>query len=69
MRCYFVRFGHIASVEELPGLSDEEAVVRSRALFSARKSKFGFERFELWDRARMVIQGPPEAPALAKPIQ
>jgi hypothetical protein len=30
MRCFFMRSGHIAGVEELPGLSDEEAVAKAR---------------------------------------
>jgi hypothetical protein len=37
MRLFFMRAGHIPSVEELPGLSDEEATAKAHALFSERK--------------------------------
>ena len=50
MRCYFMRDGHSEAVEELPGLSDEEAIAKAHALFSERKHLF--EGFEVWDRAR-----------------
>jgi hypothetical protein len=39
MRCYFMKNGHIAAVEELPGLSDEEAVEKSREMFETRKDE------------------------------
>jgi hypothetical protein len=41
-----MRGGHIASVEILPGLSDEEAIDRAHQLFAEQKSIF--EGFELW---------------------
>jgi hypothetical protein len=59
MRCFLMRSGHIAAVEELPGMTDQEAVEKCRAIFEARKSITGFNGFEVWDRARMVIQEPP----------
>jgi hypothetical protein len=62
MRCFFKRGGHIAAVEVLPGLNDAEAVEKSREMFEARKREAGYEGFEVWDRARMVIQHPPPAP-------
>jgi hypothetical protein len=44
MRCYFMRGGHIVSVEELSGLSDDEATAKAHALFAERKELFqGFE--------------------------
>jgi hypothetical protein len=49
-----MRGGHIASVEILPGLSDEEAIDRAHQLFAEQKSIF--EGFELWDRARVIIR-------------
>jgi hypothetical protein len=61
MRCYFMRGGHIEAVEELTGLSDEEAIAKAHALFSARKHLF--EGFELWDRTRVLVRHPePAAP-------
>jgi hypothetical protein len=59
MRCYFMRGGHIADVETLEGLSDQEAVEKARELFAARKNQF--DGFEVWERDRML-----QAPA-AKP--
>jgi hypothetical protein len=56
VRCYFMRRGHIAAVQELSGLFDQEATNRSHNLFSELKEKF--DGFELWDRARMLIQHP-----------
>jgi hypothetical protein len=47
MRCFFMKGGHIADVEVLEGLSDQEAVEKSRELFAARRgtnstvSRFG----------------------------
>ncbi len=46
MRCYFMSKGHIAAVQELPDLSDEEATAKCYLLFSERKD--AFEGFELW---------------------
>jgi hypothetical protein len=57
MRCYFMRGGHIASVEELWGLSDDEALAKAHELFSERKHLF--EGFELWDRTRFLFRYPP----------
>jgi hypothetical protein len=39
-----------AAVEELTGLSDEEAIAKAHALFSSANTFF--EGFELWDRGR-----------------
>ena len=59
MRCYFMRGGRIEAVEELIGLSDEQAIAKAHALFSERKNKF--EGFELWKRARVIIRHPEAA--------
>ena len=56
MRLFLMRAGHIASVEELPGLSDEEAIAKAHVLFSERKRLY--EGFELWDRTRVLIRHP-----------
>ncbi len=48
-----MRDGHIVSVEELPGLSDEEATARAHLLVSQRQGLF--EGFELWDRERVIV--------------
>jgi hypothetical protein len=59
MRCYFMRGGHIVSVEELSGLSDDEATAKAHALFAERKELF--QGFELWDRTRFLVQHPTPA--------
>jgi hypothetical protein len=59
MRCYFMRGGRIEAVEELAGLSDEQAIAKAHALFSERKHKF--EGFELWNRATVIIRHPEPA--------
>lgn len=57
MRCYFMRAGRIVSVEELPGLSDQEAIKTSCRLFDVGKADF--DGFEIWDRARIVFRASP----------
>ena len=56
MRCYFMRGGQIEAVEELSGLSDNEAVAKARALFSERKREF--DGFEVWNRTRVIVRHP-----------
>jgi hypothetical protein len=63
VRCYFMRGGHIAAVEELPGLSDEEAVQKGRELFEARRTQDAFDGFEIWKLSEMLIQHPPPNPS------
>ena len=59
MRCFFIVDGHIQAVEELPGLSDQEAIERSEALFAERRGLY--DSFEVWERTRIVFRHP--APA------
>lgn len=56
MRCYFMREGHIASIEMLTGLSDKDAVAKAHMLFSDRGGRF--DGFEVWDRARVIMRHP-----------
>lgn len=63
-----MRAGHIAGVEELPGLSDEEAVKECRVIFEARRVKFAYDGFEVWEKARVVAQHPPVQTADVIPI-
>jgi hypothetical protein len=56
MQCYFMRGGHIEAIEELPGLSDEEAIAKAHAMFSAQKHVY--EGFEVWNRSRVLIRHP-----------
>lgn len=63
MRCFFLRRGHIAGVELLPGLGDAEAVEKCRQMYEAKKDEANYEGFEVWDQARMVIQHSPVAEA------
>ena len=59
MRCYFMRSGHIEGVEELPGLSDAEAIEKCRQMFEERKASSQYDGFEVWQLSRKVIQHPP----------
>lgn len=60
MRCYFMKGGHIQAVEELPGLTDEQAIEKSHNLFAA-KTPSQFDGFEVWDRTRVVIRWDPDS--------
>jgi hypothetical protein len=67
MRCYFLSGGHIVSVEELTGLSDEAAVAKAHEQFAERKAVY--EGFEVWQRTRVVFRHPdPAAKAAPKGI-
>jgi hypothetical protein len=66
MRCYFMKTDRIREVEILMDraeadagkvLTDAEAIERARRLFAERTDEL--DGFEVWDRARMVIQHPP----------
>ena len=64
MWCYFLRDGHIAGVEVLPlGVSDEDAIAGAHTLSSKRRGPV--DGFEVWDRARFVLQAAPSAETLA----
>ena len=54
MRCYFMKGGHIAAVEILEGLTEPEAIEKSKSLFAKTGNKF--DGFELWDGARVIMQ-------------
>jgi hypothetical protein len=54
MRCYFMRGGHIAAVEDILDLSDAEATARAHLLFSELKDSF--DGFELWDLSRVITR-------------
>jgi len=56
MRCFFLSHGHIAAVEVLEGLLDEEAIKTAHTLFLERT---GFEGFEVWDGERFVMRHSP----------
>jgi len=64
MRCFFLRNGHIAAVEMLPGLSDQDAIAKAQKLFFLDRQG-QFEGFEVWDRTRAVFRHPD--PDSAKP--
>jgi hypothetical protein len=56
MRCYFMLAGHIAGVEAIPGLPDDETVRRARELFEERRQSYAYDGFEVWDLGRRVFQ-------------
>ena len=63
MRCFFIKGGHVAGVEELPGLTAAQAIEMARKLYEARKEEF--EGFEVWDgdRALYLFPEPEKASA------
>ena len=61
MYCFFMRAGHIADLStSMTGLSDQDAIAMAHLLFLERGA--GFDGFEVWDRARMVIRHPDPPP-------
>jgi hypothetical protein len=60
MRCYFMRDGHIASVEFLESTTDRERVVEAEALFNIKARDAGCDGFEVWDGPRFVYRYPPD---------
>jgi hypothetical protein len=55
MRCYFMKGGHIAGFEELPGLSDRQAIDRAVDLFTARKRE-RLDGFEVWNGSALSFR-------------
>jgi hypothetical protein len=52
--------GHIAAIEILPpGLSDEDAIERAKALFRERWKQARYDGLEVWDETRNIYRGPP----------
>lgn len=58
MCCYFMRNGHIASVEPLEGVSDDAAAIKLGSASFLKRLRDGFEGFEIWERDRMVFRYP-----------
>lgn len=58
MRCYFMRDGHIAAVELLKALTDEDRIAEARELFNANGKPRGADGFEVWDGPRFVYRFP-----------
>ena len=52
MWCFSVKDGRIASVKDLNGLSDQEAIEKANLFFEAET----YDTFEVWDGKRMVYQ-------------
>jgi hypothetical protein len=52
MWCFSVKDGRIASVKDLNGLSDQEAIEKAKLFFEAGT----YDTFEVWDGKRMVYQ-------------
>jgi hypothetical protein len=53
-----MRAGHIAGVEAIPGLSDDETIRQARVLFEEKREAYAYDGFEVWDLARVVFQYP-----------
>jgi hypothetical protein len=62
MRCYFMRDGHIGHVEILPeGISDTDAIERSKELFETHPQRARYDGFELWHETRYLYRWPPDS--------
>lgn len=58
MRCYFMRDGHIASVEVLEGISDDAAAIKKASTLFLDRVPARFDGFEVWERDRLVFRYP-----------
>lgn len=58
LRCYFMKNGHIASVEFLSATDERERIAEARRIFETAGKKHGAEGFEVWDGPRFVYRYP-----------
>ena len=58
MRCYFMRNGHIASVEILDGITDDISAIKLGSSAFLKRLGERFDGFEIWERDRMVFRYP-----------
>ena len=56
MRCYFMRDGHIESVEFLTAADDRIRIEEARHVFNINCSKFEADGFEVWDGVAVNVQ-------------
>ncbi len=54
MRCFFIKGGHVAGVEELPDVTECVAIEMARLLFEEREAEF--DGFEVWDCDREIYE-------------
>jgi hypothetical protein len=55
-RCYFIKAGHIATVQELYDCRDDAEASGVAMIILGERAKYKFERAEVWDRGRKVSQ-------------
>ncbi len=55
MRCLLFQGDHVVSFEDLPGVSEREAVTQARAILSSAPAH-SCDGFELWELARLVLR-------------
>lgn len=58
MRCYFMRGGHIAAVENLTKTDDEGRITEARELYLMNGKPRGADGFEVWDGPRFLYRSP-----------
>lgn len=58
MRCYFLKDGHIAAVEQLDPGSDADLIRKAGELFKIKGEPRGAHGFEVWDHSRFVYRYP-----------
>ncbi|MBW8708636.1 MAG: hypothetical protein JF627_05125 [Alphaproteobacteria bacterium] len=62
MRCYFLKGGHIATVNYLSATEDKSLIAEARELFETSGKPRGAESFEVWDGPRFVYRYPEQQP-------
>ena len=58
MRCYFLKGGHIAAVEQLEQASDQECIAYCQKLFDLNGKPRGADAYEIWDGPRFICRYP-----------
>jgi hypothetical protein len=62
MRCYFMKNGHISTVEFLQSENDEGRIAEARQLYEHKGKPHGAQGFEVWDGPRFVYRFPDKDP-------
>jgi hypothetical protein len=60
-RCYFLKAGHIVSVEVLTDCHDDAEASGMAMMILAERNQYDFDRAEVWDEGRKVSQHTAEA--------
>lgn len=69
MRCFFMKDGHITSVQILTADTDTGLVEQARTAFYAKGGRSIADGFEVWDGPRFVSRFPSDVPTPPRPNQ